>query len=503
MLKVLTVLLPIGALISGYAVLRLQPNGGDACMFRCALPLLGGSGALAVLVFFRHAKHQSHWGKLVFCLLLAYSSVASLLTVIVARCISATASSGDGKFWVALVLQLAALHLPVFVHAARLAAPRMPSKIYVGLVQVPATLHFTGCGLSWLFLPLLAKVPAAPQWLPVLVLPFVLALAGVAQSFYQSPWELVTIPAPTVCSPLAAAATWPATVVRSARRNTRNTSRPRRVGVTRKPFNTEGQSLTVNTSLENNNGSGKFLRIVQITDPHLGGYMSIQKLREICEYTAQIVRPDLVLLTGDFFTPEAHETPGLLTAALEPLLARNAKWLEGKVFACLGNHDKEEPRVLQTVTSELEALGVTLLVDRDITVKIRGAVVHITGLDYIERNREQEVVRVMQRCPPPEEADFRIVLLHDPKCFQYIPSDRYSVVFSGHTHGGQIGLLSLGLNTTAFGVITRQPDHGLWEYGTNLCYVHRGQGFRSPLCNAVARLGVLNENSVVCLTKKP
>ena len=65
--------------------------------------------------------------------------------------------------------------------------------------------------------------------------------------------------------------------------------------------------------------------------------------------------PDLVLLTGDFYTMEGQGTPGALSEALAPLQA-----MEGRVFACLGNHDHEAP---QQVTAELAAIGIRLLVD--------------------------------------------------------------------------------------------------------------------------------------------
>ena len=76
------------------------------------------------------------------------------------------------------------------------------------------------------------------------------------------------------------------------------------------------------------------------------------------------------------------------------------------------------------------------------------------------------------------------------------------MVFSGHTHGGQIGLLSLGLNATVMCLIG-SPDHGLWRHGRNRLYAHRGQGFRSLSCNWVLRVGVPNELSLVALRPNP
>jgi hypothetical protein len=88
----------------------------------------------------------------------------------------------------------------------------------------------------------------------------------------------------------------------------------------------------------------------------------------------------------------------------------------------------------------------------------------------------------------------RIVLLHDPGAFGSLPPGEGDLVLAGHTHGGQIGLLSLGIPWTvvrSFG--GRIPDQGLWARGTDRLYVHRGTGhYGFPL-----RLGVSAEESVL------
>ena len=66
----------------------------------------------------------------------------------------------------------------------------------------------------------------------------------------------------------------------------------------------------------------------------------------------------------------------------------------------------------------------------------------------------------------------RILLLHDPGAFRHLPNGAAALTLSGHTHGGQLGLVSFGLSWTiigAFGV----PDHGYWGKGENRLYVNR------------------------------
>lgn len=227
------------------------------------------------------------------------------------------------------------------------------------------------------------------------------------------------------------------------------------------------------------------LRIAQITDPHLGPFMSMARLERICTRVVESA-PDLVLLTGDFLTMESQLRPDALSRALAPLGA-----LKGQVFACFGNHDHEAPK---TVRSALRDIGATLLVDRSTVVDTPAGRVQIVGLDFVWRNRQAHVERVCRDNPPIAGA-FRLLLLHDPGAFRYVPSDDGSFVFSGHTHGGQVGLVSFGLPWTMLRLLMNAPDHGLWRRGKNWLYVHRGTGhYGFPL-----RVGVPAEESVLSL----
>jgi hypothetical protein len=73
------------------------------------------------------------------------------------------------------------------------------------------------------------------------------------------------------------------------------------------------------------------------------------------------------------------------------------------------------------------------------------------------------------------------------------------LVLSGHTHGGHLGLLSLGLPHTIVSAATSMPDHGLWARGRDRIYVHRGTGhYGFPL-----RVGVPAEESVLEVFVEP
>jgi len=225
------------------------------------------------------------------------------------------------------------------------------------------------------------------------------------------------------------------------------------------------------------------LRLVQITDPHLGPFMSVSRLRDIAQRAVE-QDPDLVLLTGDFYTMEGKGTPGALSQALAPLQA-----MEGRVFACMGNHDHEAP---DQVAAELAAVGVRLLIDQAQVVQTGAGPVQVVGLDHVWRDRAARHGATLAAWPRQPGA-FRLVLLHDPGAFKHLPEGEADLALSGHTHGGHVGLVSLGLAWTSVNALTGLPDHGLWGHGTNRMYVHKGTGhYGFPL-----RVGVPAEESVL------
>jgi predicted MPP superfamily phosphohydrolase len=225
------------------------------------------------------------------------------------------------------------------------------------------------------------------------------------------------------------------------------------------------------------------LRIVQITDPHLGPFMSVERLRSIADSAAHR-DPDLVLLTGDFLTMESQSDPSLLGRALEPLAT-----LPGRVFACLGNHDHE---ALPVVRAALRDVGATLLVDDSALVSTPAGSIQIVGFDFHFRDRAAHLKRAAERHPRIAGA-LRLVLLHDPGAFRHLPEGDADLVLSGHTHGGQVGLVSLGMRWTMLRLFWKGPDHGFWARGVDRLYVHRGTGhYGFPL-----RVGVPAENSLL------
>jgi hypothetical protein len=117
--------------------------------------------------------------------------------------------------------------------------------------------------------------------------------------------------------------------------------------------------------------------------------------------------------------------------------------------------------------------------------------VQIVGADHYWEERDERVPALLKRFPR-RAGHLRLLLLHDPLGFRFVPPGDVDLTLSGHTHGGQIGLVSFGLDWTVLSR-SRWPDHGLFGHGASRLYVHRGTGFYGfPL-----RVGVPGELSLV------
>jgi uncharacterized protein len=166
------------------------------------------------------------------------------------------------------------------------------------------------------------------------------------------------------------------------------------------------------------------LRVVHLSDFHLGvpsrGARSVERAVE----WAAAERPDLVLITGDLLSrPKAEPR-------LRALLARL-----GNSFAVLGNHDFALSRDPFSKPAELAHLDQTVLLEDDErTLEIRGRSVQIVGVDP----RSYRLGRARAERIAAPEADLRILLCHYPNVIDKLEPGVFDLVLAGHLHAGQI-----------------------------------------------------------------
>lgn len=210
------------------------------------------------------------------------------------------------------------------------------------------------------------------------------------------------------------------------------------------------------------------LRVVHLSDIHVGGAMDRRRLLRVARLTNQC-RPDLVLHTGDFLTHRAGNFDAPLYEALARIRAPHGQW------ACLGNHDFDDPQRLER---RLRDCGVIVLRDRIAAVSVNGEPIEIAGIDF-QFDRWQRALayeRIVAAWGPRRRVP-RILLNHDPSTFKTLPAGCSDLVLSGHTHGGQVGWQFDSSHAITVIGLAGLPDQGLFPRGDMRLYVTRCVGF--------------------------
>ncbi len=208
------------------------------------------------------------------------------------------------------------------------------------------------------------------------------------------------------------------------------------------------------------------LRIAQLSDIHLSRYTSPAKLLDGVARVNRL-KPDLVVLTGDFVGRDAAFATGMI----EPL-----RRLEAPAFAVYGNHDLWSDRA--AVGAALAETPVRLLVNESVEA---AAGLTIAGIDdaWSGDPRPQAALR------DAPAGNTNLLLCHEP---DYIDNVRaidapIALQLSGHSHGGQVRLPSWrpdGAGMLSRAHILPHMAHrypiGLYRVGNHQLYTNRGLG---------------------------
>ncbi len=188
------------------------------------------------------------------------------------------------------------------------------------------------------------------------------------------------------------------------------------------------------------------LKIVQISDLHLGSWTSRSKLVEVVEMINE-QKADLVFFTGDmvdYVSAEAHEYRDVL----EKIQSRYG------VFAVLGNHDygdytnwdslaaKEEN--IQELYRFFRDIGWTLLRNENHIFEKSGEKLAVIGIEnWSSYDRFPKYGDIDKALIGVEDTPVKLLLSHDPTFWDHKVQIQYpeiDITFSGHTHGLQFGI---------------------------------------------------------------
>lgn len=211
------------------------------------------------------------------------------------------------------------------------------------------------------------------------------------------------------------------------------------------------------------------LTVAQLSDIHVGSGVPDGRVIHAVR-TLNDLKPDLVVLTGDFVTTRfdpVRRVPELL----EPIAA--------PAVAILGNHDHwTYPKQL---VEGLEKVDIAVLQNRNTTTRLKGADFTVIGIDD-STSKHDDVPEAFKGAAKGS----RLVLTHTPSCVKKLPEDQDLLCLSGHTHGGQ---MDFGKFTrTLFSGAGNPWYRGAYEVRGNQLYVNRGLGWgagtRMPRFNA-------------------
>lgn len=201
-------------------------------------------------------------------------------------------------------------------------------------------------------------------------------------------------------------------------------------------------------------------RIVQLTDIHHSRLVSLDEVRRVVAL-ANAAQPDAIVLTGDYVTGSRT----YIEPCAEALSALQAP--EG-VWAVFGNHDHSTGGPLLRDAFRRRKMNV---INNANTVLRRGPdSLPLAGVDDWTWNAHdwRPAVRGLSRRGP------AVLLAHQPQTLDLPQAQLFSLILSGHTHGGQIYLPFIGAPAR----MTKKLPYlrGLYRRQATQLYVSRGTG---------------------------
>ena len=223
------------------------------------------------------------------------------------------------------------------------------------------------------------------------------------------------------------------------------------------------------------------LKIVQISDLHIGGFNYRFKILERAVKLINELEPDLIFFTGDLVNNYAWELIGWENV-LNKLVAKKGK------YAVLGNHDygdysqwssvKEKEENFNSIKQFYKKINFELLLNQSDIIGVNHEKIAIIGVEnwgtppFKKYGDLETSLKNVQHIP------FKILLSHDPTHWneEVVNKTDIALTLSGHTHGMQLGFNYKDLKWSP---IKYKYQHwaGLYEHNKQYLYVNRGLGW--------------------------
>jgi predicted MPP superfamily phosphohydrolase len=213
------------------------------------------------------------------------------------------------------------------------------------------------------------------------------------------------------------------------------------------------------------------VRVLHLSDLHLSSEVSLEFISKSIDL-GLANQPDLIALTGDFFTGRPRDLSAYATT-LQRLSA------SVPTFACLGNHDggpwaqhRGGPERVDAVVRLLSDAGITCLNNDSRMVSVRDRAIQLIGVGDLWSGMCKPQIAFTNAAPRDDAV--RLLLNHNPDAKELLRRYDWDVMLCGHTHGGQVRLPVIG--TPYAPVRDKRYVHGLYSWDDRWLHVTSGVG---------------------------
>jgi uncharacterized protein len=207
--------------------------------------------------------------------------------------------------------------------------------------------------------------------------------------------------------------------------------------------------------------------VALLSDFHYDPYFSVHPLRAAIGMVNEL-RPDLIVLTGDFVSIPWFGNSAEGAAAAEPCaqLLRQMRAAHG-LWAVMGNHDADtDPN---RVTGALLDNGIHVLRNQSAPIEKDGSRFWLAGIDDV-LGRTADISATLHGIP----SEATVLLAHEPDYADHVASYPVDLQLSGHSHGGQVRIPLLP--PLVLPRLGRKYVSGTYQIRALTLYTNRGLG---------------------------
>lgn len=199
-------------------------------------------------------------------------------------------------------------------------------------------------------------------------------------------------------------------------------------------------------------------RLVHLSDMHHSPFTNLEHIENAVN-AANRLKPNMFVLTGDYVSHESKY--------IEPV-AESLGRLESEfgTYACLGNHDHWTDA--EYVTREMKKRKINVLINEGFRFTANGVSFWLCGVD--DHMAGKTDLKAALRGSFADE--MKMLLAHNPVVVIRAARLDIDLMFSGHTHGGQVRIIDKEKKLLPH----RRLSNGLYRRKNTQIYITRGIG---------------------------